>query len=66
MEIITVAVRLGVNESLIKQMIDSNQSAAQMKQALEIIVTQMQKEQRSEIEFQDGNVYDLFENNLEN
>lgn len=66
MEIITVAVRLGVNESLIKQMIDSNQSAAQMKQALEIIVTQMQKEQRSEIEFQDGNEYDLFENNLEN
>lgn len=45
MEVITMAVKCGVNDSVIKQMIDSDKSSAQMKQILEFVLAKKQSVQ---------------------
>lgn len=47
MEVIAMAVRLGINESLIKQMVDSECDASQLKQVLEVLVVQMDNKQHN-------------------
>lgn len=47
MEIIALAVRLGINKSLIKQMVDSGCDAEKLKQILEVLVVQMEQEKRN-------------------
>ena len=42
-----MAVRLGINESLIKQMVDSECDASQLKQVLEVLVVQMDNKQHN-------------------
>lgn len=58
MEVITMAVKCGVNDSVIKQMIDSDKSSAQMKQLLEFILARRQSAQHMNDIREEDIIYD--------
>lgn len=58
MEVITMAVKCGVNDNVIKQMIDSEKSSAQMKQVLEFILAKRQSVQHMSDINEEDIIYD--------